>query len=466
MKPDHSSTAEAALDLAVPLARRIGEHKVIDDRDLLEGLAGDESHVEPRVPDLAVRARDRGDVRATLELAAAHGVPVTARGGGTGKSGGAIPFRGGVVLDMTRVNRLVEVDAENLLAVVQPGMITGEFQQAVEDEGLFYPPDPNSLETCTLGGNAAHNAGGPRAFKYGVTKRYVLGAEVALIGGEILRTGKRTVKGVAGYDLTGLLVGSEGTLGVFTELTLRLLRKPPCLATLLVRFGDEIAAGRAVARIVAAGLVPRVLEFMEGVAVETVRLAGAPVPEDTGALLLAEIDGPRDEVVETDAVALADQCEAEGAIEVLMARHGGDRERLWAARRTLSDAIKDRARFKLAEDIAVPRAAAPRLLEELRRIGERHRVTVASYGHAGDGNYHVNVLWDDEEVDPWPAISDIFDATLALGGTISGEHGIGLAKVDYLPRELDPGVLALMRKLKAQFDPQDLLNPGKIFRGR
>jgi glycolate oxidase len=463
MTIDPDQARRAALKLAGPLARRVGEHKVIDDRDLLEGLSGDESHVEPRAPDLAVRARDASDVCATLELAAEHGVPVTARGGGTGKCGGAIPVVGGVVLDMTRLDRIAELNADDLLAVVGPGMITGEFQQAVEDEGLFYPPDPNSLESCTLGGNAAHNAGGPRAFKYGVTRRYVLGAEVVLMGGALLRTGRRTVKGVAGYDVTGLLVGSEGTLGVFTSLTLRLVRKPPSLATLLIRFADEVAAGRAVARIVAGGLVPRVLELMEGVAVETVRLAGAPVPDDTGALLLAEIDGANDEIVERDAVELAERCEAEGAQEVLMARHGGDRDRLWAARRTLSDAIKERAQFKIAEDVVVPQSAAPRLFEELRRVGERHGVTVASYGHAGDGNYHVNVLWDDEELDPWPAISDVFDLTLALGGSITGEHGIGRAKIDYLPRELDPATLKLMRKLKAQFDPQGLLNPGKIF---
>jgi glycolate oxidase len=464
MAIDPAAARRAALALAMPLARRIGEHKVIDDQDLLEGLAGDESHVSPRIPDLAVRARGADDVLALLELAAEHGAPVTARGGGTGKAGGAIPVVGGVVLDMTRMSRLVEVDAANLLAVVEPGMVTGEFQDAVEQEGLFYPPDPNSLETCTLGGNAAHNAGGPRAFKYGVTRSYVLGMELGLIGGQRARVGRRTVKGVAGYDLTALLVGSEGTLGVFTELTLRLLRKPPYLATLLIRFADEIAAGRAVARIVAAGLVPRVLELMEGVAVETVRLAGAPVPEDTGAILLAELDGPTEELVEGDAVRLADLCEGEGAKEVLMARHGGDRERLWAARRTLSDAIKERAGFKIAEDIAVPRAAAPRLLEELRRIGERHRVIVASYGHAGDGNYHVNVLWDDEELDPWPVVRDIFGLALDLGGTITGEHGIGAAKIDDLPRELDPTALTLMKQLKGTFDPKGLLNPGKIFR--
>ncbi len=449
---------------ATELSRRIGDHKVIDDRDLLESLAGDESHCEPRIPDLAVRADCTDDVRALPEPPTHVAVPAGPRGGGPGPSGGAIPVLGGVVLDMTGFNKIVEIDRQNLLAVVEPGIITGVFQEAVEDEGLFYPPDPNSLETCTMGGNVAHNAGGPRAFKYGVTREYILGTRTVLMGGKILKTGRRTVKGVAGYDVTALLVGSEGTMGVFTELTVKLMRKPPSLATLLVRLPDEIAGGRAVARIVEAGLVPRVLEFMDGVMVDVLRQTGASgIEEGTGALLLVEFDGTDDERVEADAVRFAELCENEGAAEVLMARHGGEREKLWAARRILSDSIKERSAFKMSEDIVVPRAQAPRLLEGLRTIGKRHGVVVPSYGHAGDGNYHVNVLWDDPGFDPIPAVSDLFDLTLALGGTITGEHGIGSAKREWLSREIDGDTLALMRDLKKVFDPRGLMNPGKIF---
>jgi glycolate oxidase len=464
MTRDHDTQGVRVSKLSRDLARKIGEHKIVDDPDLLAELSKDESHAAPCMPDLAVRAGCAEDVLATLELAEKHGVPVVARGGGTGKSGGAIPAHGGVVLDLRRVNRIVEIDRENLVTVAEPGVITGALQAAVEAEGLFYPPDPNSLETCTLGGNAAHNAGGPRAFKYGVTREYVLGARVALMGGRELRTGRRTVKGVAGYDLTALLVGSEGTLGVFTELTLRLVRNPPSLATLLVRMPDEVAAGRAVARIVADGLVPRVIELMDAVAVDTLRAAGAGgVPESTGALLLIEVDGLDAACVERDASRIAALADAEGAVEVLMARHGGEREKLWAARRSLSDALKKRARFKVSEDIAVPRAAAPRLLVGLRAIAERRRVLVPTYGHAGDGNYHVNVLWDDEGFDAEPVLAEIFGLALSLGGTITGEHGVGLTKRAYLGMELDPASIALQKELKRAFDPKGLMNPGKIF---
>ncbi len=450
--------------MAPELARRIGESKVIDDRDLLEEYAGDESHVEPRMPDLAVRARSREDVLAVLELAAEHGVPITPRGGGTGKVGGAIAAAGGAVLDLTRLAEIREISCEDLIAVVEPGVVLGELQAAVEDEGLFYPPDPNSLESCTIGGNAAHNAGGPRAFKYGVTREYVLGAETALLGGETLRSGRRTIKGVAGYDLTALLVGSEGTLGVFTELTLRLVRKPPALATLLVRLPDEATGARSVEGIVAAGMVPRVLEFIDGKLVAVLREAGAgAVPEGTGALLLAELDGLFDEDVERDAIRLAELCESRGADEVLMARHGGEREQLWAARRVLSDSIKQRVRHKVAEDVVVPRSRAVELLAGLRGLEEKWGVELASYGHAGDGNYHVNVLWNDDAFDPEPVVADVFALTLALDGTITGEHGIGLAKRAYLPDELRAPLIGIQRRIKEQFDPLGLMNPGKIF---
>lgn len=460
---DSKKIKKATLDLAISLSRRIGDHKVIDDVDLLQGLAGDESHCSPRMPDLAVRAHSREDIIALLEEAYRFNVPVTPRAGGTGKSGGAIPIFGGVVLDVSRLNGIIDIDRSNLMAVVEPGVITGELHNTVEGQGLFYPPDPNSLENCCLGGNVAHNAGGPRAFKYGVTREYVMGLDVVLAGGTSFTAGRRTVKSVAGYDLTGLFVGSEGTLGVFSRIILRLLRKPPHVATLLVRFADEITAGHAVGKIVERGLVPRVLEFMDGVLVETLRMSGAGgIPQDTGALLLAEFDGNED-VVETDVEQFADACEKEGAIDVLMARHVGERNQLWAARRGLTDAIRARKKHKIAEDIAVPRSAASDLLSGLRRLHEKHGVLIASYGHAGDGNYHVNILWDDSEWDPEPAVEDVFKLALSLGGTITGEHGVGLAKKKYLPMEKSREYLAVQRDIKKMLDPKGLLNPGKIF---
>jgi glycolate dehydrogenase FAD-linked subunit len=464
MKYSRGTIKKSTAKLALCLAQQIGEHNVIDDRDLLEQYAGDESHCDPVMPDLVVRVRTETDVVKTLTESARFDVPVTPRGGGTGKVGGAIPIYGGIVLDTSRMKDLVEIDDKDLFAVVEPGMVTGHFHTMAEDMGLFYPPDPNSWETCCLGGNVAHNAGGPRAFKYGVTREYVMGLDLALIGGQRLSVGRRTIKCVSGYDLTGLLVGSEGTLGVFTKLRLRLIRKPPTIATLLVRFNDEVAAGRAVSRIIEGGLVPRVMEFMDGVLVKTLRESGAGgIPTDTGALLLAEVDGSDESVVESEAERFAQACEDVGAIDVLMARHGGERDKLWAARRMLSDAIGKQSAFKISEDIAVPRSRAGELLEELRIIGDRYGVVVASYGHAGDGNYHVNVLWDDPDFDAVPAVEDVLRIALKLGGTITGEHGIGLAKKQYLHWERDTAQLELQKALKRQFDPKGLMNPGKIF---
>ncbi len=450
--------------LAVDLARRIGRRNVLDDRDLLEGVAGDESACERRAPDLLVRVRSEDDIAATLEAALRFNVPVTPRAGGTGKAGGAIPVYGGVVLDTSRMKQIIEIDTQNHFAVVEPGVVTGELQQEVERLGLFFPPDPNSLETCCLGGNAAHNAGGPRAFKYGVTRNYVMGLHAVLMGGEVLVTGRKTVKSAAGYDLTGVMVGSEGTLGVFSKLRLGLIPKPPEVITLLVLFPDELSASKTIAAVVAKGLRPRVMEFMDRELAEIVRKSGVGmIPEGTGAILLAELDGMGEEALEPELDAFADICESFGSDEVLVAKHGGDRERLWAARRLLSDAVKERARFKVAEDIAVPRSRAPELLERLREVGRRHDVLIASYGHAGDGNYHVNILWDDPEWRPDATIEAVLRTALDLGGTITGEHGIGLAKKAYLSLEKSAAQIAWMRAQKALFDPKGLLNPGKIF---
>lgn len=461
---ERAQTTRSSHKLAAELGRRIGEHKVILDRDVLEGFGGDESHHPPVIPDALVRARSAEDVAATLELAERFCVPITPRGGGTGKAGGAIPIFGGVVLDTTRMNRIVEINNADLVALVEPGAILGDFQQAVEAEGLFYPPDPNSLETCTIAGNAAHNAGGPRAFKYGVTRQYVMGVDMALIGGTVIESGRRTIKCAAGYDLAQLAVGSEGTLGVFTRLRLRLIHAPPHVMTLLARFKNEADASRAVLEVVKAGIVPRVMEFLDPVAVDTLRRTGAgSVPEDTQALVIAELDGLDEGAIESDAVRFAELCEKAGSDDVLAARHVGERNELWAARRELSNALKSLKRHKISEDIAVPRSAAPRFLESLKEIGRRRGVTVASYGHAGDGNYHVNILWDDDDLDVQPAVSDVFRSTLDCGGTITGEHGVGLTKKSYLPWQKSAAELNLARALKAVFDPRGLCNPGKIF---
>jgi glycolate oxidase len=461
---DKTQVKARSEQLALSLTRRLGAAQVVTDRDILESYAKDESSCEPCCPDVAIRARSLEDIVATLEEALQLGVPVTARAGGTGKAGGAIPIYGGCVLDVSRMKQVLEIDKTDLVAVVEPGVVTGELHAQVEAMGLFYSPDPNSLETCCIGGNVAHNAGGPRAFKYGCTRENVLGLEAVLMGGAVHQVGKRTIKGVAGYDLTALLVGSEGTLALTSKAVLRLRRKPEALTTLLARFSDEASATQTVARTIEAGLVPRVLEFMDATVVETLRQAGAgSVPEDTSALLLCEFDGPTESAVEADALRFADICEEQAALDVLAARHVGERNALWAARRDMSNAIKKRAAFKVAEDIVVPRSKAPAMLEGMRRIGERHKTLVAAYGHAGDGNYHVNVLWDDPQYDPHPAVDDLIRLVLSLGGTITGEHGIGVAKRRYLPWEKSEAHLALQRGLKSQFDPAGLLNPGKIF---
>jgi glycolate oxidase len=464
MSFDISSIKQRTEKAAVKISRRIGDHKVIVDPDILAGLAGDESICAPNPPDAAVRAKSVEDIVHVLQAAEEFEVPVTPRGGGTGKSGGAIPIFGGIVLDTSKMNQILEIDRSNAVAVVEPGVICGFFQTEVEKEGLFYPPDPNSLETCCLGGNAAHNAGGPRAYKYGVTRNYVMELETVFMGGEVLSTGRRTIKSSAGYDLTGTLVGSEGTLGVFSRLRLSLLHRPKHVVTALVLFPDEVSAGRATASITASGLKPGVLEFMDRELVAIVRKSGAEmVPEGTAALILAELDGNYESVLEDELDQLASLSEAEGATNVLTAKHGTDRERLWSARRTLSDAVKSRARHKISEDIAVPRSRIPEMLRALKSLGDENGVLIASYGHAGDGNFHVNVLWDDDGFDPEPTVEGVIRIAVSLGGTISGEHGIGLAKKKYLPFEKTSSQIALMKRTKHLFDPKGLLNPGKIF---
>jgi glycolate oxidase len=446
------------------LLRALGPSKVITAEDGCFAYAGDESDQVPVTPDVVALASSPDDVAKALAVAREARVPITPRGAGSGKSGGAVPVAGGIVLATTGMSAIKEIDRDELIAVVEPGVILADLHAAVEAENLFYPPDPNSLKMCAIGGNIAENAGGPRAFKYGVTREYVLGLEVAMMDGTRLRVGRRTKKGVTGYDVTALLVGSEGTLAVTTEATLRLLPRPAAVATLLCLFTDARAAGEAVRAIVAAGLVPRCLELLDAATLQAVRERGVNVDARAGAMLIAEVDG---EIAECEVAMqrVGDACTSAGSLEVLAAQDAAQRDRLWEARRQLSTVTRAMARFKISEDVVVPRMRVPDLLDEVAAISEATGVRLLTYGHAGDGNLHVNFLWTDPDDAPRveQGLDRLFRAVVGMRGTLTGEHGIGTSKADYLALEQSAELIALQRRLKATFDPEGLLNPGKIF---
>jgi glycolate oxidase len=438
---------------------------VIRDEASLERFARDESGLGRFAPECAVLPESAGEVALVLELAAAHAIPVTPRGTGTGMTGGALPVKGGIVLCTERMTKILELDEDELIAVVEPGVITGELQEKVEAVGLFYPPDPASLGSCSLGGNIAENAGGPRAFKYGTTREYVLGLDVALMGGERFSCGRRTLKGVTGYDVTAALVGSEGTFAVATSIALRLLPRPAAAGTLVATFADALTAGAAVGAIVRRGLRPRALELLDGATIEHMRGRGRRLPTDARALLLIEVDGPT-ESIDAEVERAGGACEEAGALEIVVARSEAERRDLWETRRLVNPTLRDLHRRKIAEDIVVPRTAIPEMLRRVDAISAEAGIPTASYGHAGDGNLHINLLVDepDEVVAPRlaRAMDAVMRATLDLGGTLAGEHGVGLLKMKYLPWEQSPPLLRVQRELKRVFDPRDLLNPGKI----
>jgi glycolate oxidase len=439
--------------------------QILTDPDVLASYSRDESETEPSLPDAVVRVRAHSDVVRVMRAASKHGAFVTPRGAGTGRTGGAVPVRGGIVLAFEGMNQLEEVHRTDLVAVVQPGLVLKQLHDSAEAEGLFYGPDPNSLASCALGGNLAENAGGPRAFKYGVTRDWTLGLEVVTADGTPLSLGKRTVKGVTGYDLAALVVGSEGTLALITRATLKLMPRPERVVTMLTLLPDVHAAGAAVSLLLGRGVVPRCLELMDAHTLALVRREVAiRIPEEAGAALLIELDGPEnlcESLLEIAGNAAVDA----GALEVAVARHGGEREKLWAARRELSYALRRSARFKLAEDVVVPRSKIGALLELTSQIGARHGVSMPTYGHAGDGNLHVNFLWNDPEELPRveAAVEALFREVVALRGTLTGEHGIGVLKAPYLALEQSPELIAFQKRIKHTFDPQGILNPGKIF---
>jgi glycolate oxidase len=402
-----------------------------------------------------------------MALASATPFPVVPRGAGTGMTGGALPVAGGLVMVMSRLNRILEIDPDNQIAVVEPGVITGELRTEAARHGLYYPPDPASLKFCTMGGNVAECAGGPSAVKYGVTRDYILGLEAVLPDGRLIHTGVRTAKGVVGYDLTRLLVGSEGTLAIITKITVKLLPAPEARSTLLVLCRTMVEATRLVAAILAHH-TPCTLEYMDRTALAIVRdKLPFPFPAEAGALLLIELDG------QSDSVPLATRRLTEflqtqpGIIQSRTAETPAEAEQLWAARRAISPAAFSLKPHKMSEDVVVPRSRLPELVSCTEALGRELGVVIFTFGHAGDGNIHVNIMLDKnipQEVQQANIAKQLlFAEVLRLGGTLSGEHGIGLTKAPYLPMELDPPTMELMRQIKNLFDPHNILNPGKIF---
>lgn len=418
------------------------------------------------LPDAVVFPRTSEEVSAILKLANSEGFFVVPRGAGTGFTGGSVPVNGGVVLSLERMNSVIEIDADNLFAIVEPGLVTWELQQEVEKLGLFYPPDPTSLKFSTIGGNIAECAGGPRAVKYGVTRDYVMGLEAVLPTGEIINTGVRTVKGVVGYDLTRLITGSEGTLAVITKAVLKLIPLPEATLTMLATFPDVNGAAKAVSGIIKAKIVPSTLEFMDSVSAKCVEeYARVGLPQ-TGAVLLIEVDGTTETTVR-DAGIIERICADNGSAEVKKATGKHEVKDLWKARRAISASLFRIRPNKTNEDVVVPRASIPDLIAGVQEIAVKKNLLIACFGHAGDGNIHVNVMYDkkmpEEAKACDEAVVDIFELTLRLKGTLSGEHGIGMTKSKYLGMELSDGVINIMKQLKQVFDPKGILNPGKIF---
>ncbi len=418
------------------------------------------------MPDAVALPSSAQQISRLMVLANKEGFPVVPRGAGSGMSGGAVPVEGGLVISLERMNRILEIDPDNMVAKVEPGVITAHLQEEVERLGLFYPPDPASIKISTIGGNVAECAGGLRAVKYGVTRDYVLGLQAVLPTGEIVKTGVQTMKGVAGYDLTRLLVGSEGTLAIITRIILKLLPKPESKMTMLAMFSQVEDAVRAVCRMIRARVIPAVLELIDSRCIQCLRAEiDLSIPTQTGALLLIEVDGEHSSV-KRDAARVEGMLRNCRALEIRTAKDKEEAEALWEARRNLSPSLYKLRPHKISQDIVVPRSRMPDLIRFLGELERRYGLPIPAFGHAGDGNIHVNVMLDKERRGETQKAEEIielvFKRVIQLGGTITGEHGIGITKREYLGMEIAPDAVRLMARIKRAFDPNGILNPGKL----
>jgi D-lactate dehydrogenase len=445
----------------------LGPERVLDDPVTLKIYASDETPKQV-TPDAVVFPRSHEDVVELVRIALADRIPLVARGAGSGNVGGALPVSGGIVVSFECMTRVLEFDPDNRLMVVEAGVVTDTIDALARSAGLFYPPDPGSSPYCRIGGNLAMNSAGPRAVKYGVTRDYVLGLRAVTGRGESLRTGCRTTKGVTGYDLTRLLVGSEGTLALVTEATLRLLPAPEAVATLRVCYDSNRSACEAVRRVMRQAVLPCALEFMDRRAIDAIRPTGAAddLPPGTAALLMVEADGPADDLPRQIA-ALGEALEIPGMLQLRPGFSAQEIAALWTARKSLSHAVKRIAPLKINEDVVVPVSALADFVDFLDGLGQTWRLPIVSFGHAGNGNLHVNLMVHPEDADEMARARTCLDAimrrVLELGGTLSGEHGIGTEKRRFVPQEIDAPTLGMMRAIKREFDPHGLLNPGKLF---
>jgi glycolate oxidase len=446
--------------------RVLGRDNVFHEETDRHAYSYDAAVLEPTLPLLVVRPQSSEAMGAAVRICNENSLPLTVRGAGTNLSGGTIPKPGGVVIVTNALNKILEINEEDLYAVVQPGVVTAKFAATVEARGLFYPPDPGSQSVSTLGGNVAENAGGLRGLRYGVTRDYVMGLEFFDANGEMVKAGARTVKCVTGYNLGGLLVGSEGTLGVFSNIILKLIPMPAAKKAMMAVFSDVSKASETVSAIIANRIVPVTLEFMDNFTIRAVEdFSRAGLPVDAAALLLIEVDGHPAQV-EEDAARVESICHKMGAMRIHVARDAAERDKVWEGRRAALSALSRVRPTTVLEDATVPRSKIPAMIRSIEEIGRKYGLTIGTFGHAGDGNLHPTILTDRRDKEEWhrveKAIDDIFEKALALGGTLSGEHGIGTAKSKYLEKETSRATIVYSRRIKAALDPKNILNPGKI----
>ncbi|MFD0673089.1 FAD-binding oxidoreductase [Cohnella sp. GCM10027633] len=449
------------------LRRIVGERHYRDDNEARVTHSYDGTPMLQHLPEGVIYPENAAQVSEIMKLLSEYRVPVVSRGSGSNLCGGTVPVNGGIVMVMHRMNRLLEVDTDNLTATVQPGMITAAFISHIESLGLFYPPDPSSMKISTIGGNIAECSGGLRGLKYGTTKDYVIGLEVVLANGDIIRTGGKLMKDVAGYDLTKLLVGSEGTLAIITEATLKLIPPPAVKKTMLAMYKDLYGAARTVSRIIEAKIIPATLEFMDNPTIRVVDdFAKLGLPRDMEAILLIEQDG-EPETVERDIARIKEICEQESADRIEVAETREHADKLLSARRSAFTALARLRPTTILEDATVPRSRIADMVMRINEIARKHGVTIATFGHAGDGNLHPTATTDARDAEEVHrvelAFEEIFEAAIDLGGTITGEHGVGLVKAPYLEWKVGKPGIDVMRGIKHAFDPHNLLNPGKMF---